>query len=100
MRIGSARDLGLFVRQSRRDLGKTQTELATEARVSRRWLAALEGGKATAEFGLVLRTLHALGLVLEASPRKLGPNDIDLDALIDSYRRTVPVQAAEKSAGS
>jgi HTH-type transcriptional regulator / antitoxin HipB len=85
MRIGSARDLGLFVRESRRDLGKSQAELASEAQVSRRWLAALEAGKATAEVGLVLRTLHALGLVLDVSPRR--PTDgIDLDALLDGFR--------------
>lgn len=76
MRIGSARDLGLFVRESRRDLGMSQAELARAAEVSRRWLAALEAGKATTEFGLVRRTLHALGLVLDVSPRKPA-NGID-----------------------
>jgi HTH-type transcriptional regulator/antitoxin HipB len=86
MRIGTPRDLGLFVRESRRDLGKTQAELAAEARVSRRWLAALEAGKATAEVGLVLRTLHALGLVLDVSPGRSGADGIDLNALLDSYR--------------
>jgi HTH-type transcriptional regulator/antitoxin HipB len=84
VRIGSARDLGLFVRESRRDLGKTQAELADEARVSRRWLAALEAGKATAEFGLVLRTLQALGLELDVSPRRPAAGGIDLDAMLDS----------------
>jgi HTH-type transcriptional regulator / antitoxin HipB len=87
MRIRNSLDLGLFIRQTRRDLGKTQAELAAEAGVSRRWLAALEAGKATAEFGLVLRTLHALGLVLDTSPRVAGPDDIDLDAIIDNHRR-------------
>jgi HTH-type transcriptional regulator/antitoxin HipB len=86
MRIRNAQDLGLFVRQTRRDLGKTQVELAAAAGVSRRWLAALETGKPTAEFGLVLRTLHALGLVLDTSPRVSGPDDIDLDAMVDSHR--------------
>jgi HTH-type transcriptional regulator / antitoxin HipB len=86
MRIGSPRELGLFVRQSRRDLGKSQAELAAEARVSRRWLAALEAGKATAEFGLVLRTLRALGYGIDAYPVAAGPDEVDLDSLLDSYR--------------
>lgn len=86
MRIGNPRDLGLLIRQSRLDLGKTQAELAGQARVSRRWLADLEAGKATAELGLVLRTLHALDLVLDVSPSTPGPDDIDLNAVLDSFR--------------
>lgn len=83
MRIDSARDLGRFVRQTRRDRRMTQARLAADARVSRRWLSDLEAGKATAEFGLVLRTLHALDLQLAASP---VTGDIDLDALRDDLR--------------
>lgn len=45
MRIGSSRDLGLYVRDHRRDLGMTQAGLAAEARVSRHWLSDLEAGK-------------------------------------------------------
>lgn len=78
MRIGNARDLGLFVKQRRRDLDMTQTDLATEAGVSRRWLSDLETGKPTAEFGLVLRTLHALGMLLDAQPMM---TDTNIDAL-------------------
>jgi len=50
--------------------------------VSRRWLSDLEAGKATAEIGLVLRTLDALGIELDASPILLEPGEIDLDALL------------------
>ncbi|HET8680382.1 MAG TPA: helix-turn-helix transcriptional regulator [Micromonosporaceae bacterium] len=82
MRIASARDLALYVRDRRRDLGMTQADLAAAAEVSRRWLSALEAGKPTAEIGLVLRTLHALGLVLDAQPAGPGPAGIDLDDLL------------------
>jgi y4mF family transcriptional regulator len=84
MRIATARDLGLVVRQSREDRGQTQAQLATEAGVSRRWLSDLEAGKATAEVGLVLRTLHALGLGLNTYPMEPGADGIDLDALFDT----------------
>lgn len=81
MRIANARDLGLTVRQTRQDRGQTQTELAVAAGVSRRWLSGLEAGKASAEFGLILRTLDALGLGLDAFPVKPEPGQIDLDDL-------------------
>jgi HTH-type transcriptional regulator/antitoxin HipB len=80
MRVSSSRDLGLYLRERRRDLGMTQADLAAAAGVSRRWLSDLEAGKATAEFGLILRTVHALGLVLEVRPAE--PSPVNLDALI------------------
>ncbi|MCW6005229.1 helix-turn-helix domain-containing protein [Micromonospora sp. CPCC 205371] len=83
MRIASARDLGLVIRQARQDRGQTQAELATAAGVSRRWLSDLEAGKATAEIGLILRTLDALGVGLDAVPVQPGPDELDLDALLD-----------------
>lgn len=79
MRITSARDLGSYVRDRRRRLGQTQTELAAAAQVSRRWLADLEAGKPTVAIGLVFRTLDALGLMLEARPAGQAPGQIDLD---------------------
>jgi len=68
VRIASPRDLGLYVRDRRTQLGMTQADLAGAAGVSRRWLLDLESGKPTAQIGLVLRTLQALGLVVEAQP--------------------------------
>lgn len=85
MRIASARDLGLYVRERRRDLGKNQTDLAAAAGVSRRWLSDLEAGKATAEIGLVLKTLHALDIVLDAQPAEaVRSGGIDLDDLLQN----------------
>lgn len=83
MRIASARDLGLAVRQVRHDRGQTQAELAAAAGVSRRWLSDLEAGKATAEFGLILRTLDALEVGLDAFPVGPRAGELDLDALLD-----------------
>jgi y4mF family transcriptional regulator len=83
MRIASARDLGLVVRQARQDRRQTQAELAAAAGVSRRWLSDIESGKAAAEFGLILRTLDALEVGLDAFPVRPGPDDFDLDSLLD-----------------
>jgi HTH-type transcriptional regulator/antitoxin HipB len=68
VRIGNARDLGGYLRDQRRQAGLSQTELCERALVSRRWLSNLEAGKPTAEVGLVLRVVAALGLTVELRP--------------------------------
>lgn len=90
VRIDRVRDLALCVRDRRRQLGMTQAELADAAGVSRRWLSSLEAGKATAEIGLVLRALDALGLVLDTYPdedRAEGRELVDIDGKLDTLRR-------------
>ena len=82
MRLASARDLGLYVRQRRQDLGKSQADLARLAGVSRRWLTALEAGKATAEIGLVLKALAALGVIIDAQVAVAPQGDVDLDQFL------------------
>lgn len=83
--IKNARELGLYIRDRRRKLNRTQSALAADARVSRRWLAALEAGKATAEVGLVLQTLEALEVELDLRPRSAEPDGIDLDAVLGEF---------------
>lgn len=78
----SARDLGLYVRDRRRDLGVTQAQLAQSAGVSRRWLLGLENGKPTTQIGLVFRTLEALDLLIDVRPDAPAPGAVDLDALL------------------
>jgi len=64
----------------------TQTALAEAAGVSRRWLSDLEAGKATAEVGLVLNTLHALDLIVDLTPSESLAQDIDLDQILRDLR--------------
>jgi HTH-type transcriptional regulator / antitoxin HipB len=90
--IRSIRDLAAVVRGRRVDVGLSQAELASRAGVSRKWVYELEAGKATAEFGLILRVLDAMGLALEATAtddtgKSLQGSAVDLDGLIDEYRR-------------
>lgn len=87
MRITGARDLGLYVRDRRRDLGMTQSDLAEAAGVSRRWLLDLETGKKTTQMDLIFRTLDALGLTLEARPASPAGR-VDLDALLRGLDRS------------
>lgn len=65
MRILTANDLGNLVREQRRHLRMSQTDLAERAGVDRSWLSHVERGHDRAEFGKVLRVLWALDLVLD-----------------------------------
>lgn len=86
MAIRTPRDLGAAVRDRRRAMQLDQAALASRAGVSRQWIIALEKGKPGAELGLVLRTLKALGLRLDATPEPNASEGIDLDAIVATAR--------------
>jgi HTH-type transcriptional regulator / antitoxin HipB len=91
MSIRSVRDLAAAVRGRRIDLGLNQADLASRAGVSRKWVYEFEAGKATAQFGLILRVLDALDLALNLSSTDDASTSamdatVDLDALLDEYR--------------
>lgn len=90
--INSIRDLAAAARGRRLKLGLSQAALAKRASVSRQWVNEFEAGKLTAELGLVLRLLDALGLRLQieaGDEQVVAPSGhpIDLDALLDEYAR-------------
>jgi HTH-type transcriptional regulator/antitoxin HipB len=99
MRIRTAQELGLVIRERRRKLGLSQKELAIQAQVGRQWLIAIEQGRPGAEIGLLLRTVNALGLQLgvddgqtekPAANAKNARPAVDLDAIIDRARGRKP----------
>lgn len=67
MRIKTADVLGELVRDQRKQRGWSQSQLAEKVGVSRLWVGQFENGKETVELGLVLKTLRALDLSLEAN---------------------------------
>ena len=70
--IGSARQLGATIRARRRDVRITSSRTAAFARVSRRLLIEVEGGKRpNVGLSAVLRILDVLGLDLEVRARTL-----------------------------
>lgn len=73
MRIEDDAELGELVRKRRRELRLSQAALAEQVGVSRQWLVEVEKGKPRAEIGLVLRTLHMLGVKLFAEPSARAP---------------------------
>jgi transcriptional regulator with XRE-family HTH domain len=71
------RDIGGHVQTWRKLRGLTQNQLADRAGIDRKSLIRLEHGEAGVSFGLVLRVLHALG-VLDGLPAAVDPYASDL----------------------
>jgi HTH-type transcriptional regulator / antitoxin HipB len=98
MRIRTPTDLGALIRDYRTKLRLEQKSLAQRVGVSRQWIVDVEKGKPRAEIGLLLRTIAALGIVLDAE--KEGPvkekdtslshdadANVDIDSIVASARR-------------
>jgi HTH-type transcriptional regulator/antitoxin HipB len=92
MRVRNSSELGGLIRETRRQQGLDQSELAQQVGVSRQWIIDIEKGKPRAAVGLILRTLNALGIRLDAqiepvrnlqTPGAKG----DLDAIIAAARK-------------
>jgi HTH-type transcriptional regulator/antitoxin HipB len=93
MRIQSPVDLGLTIRDRRKQLHLDQQTLADRVGVSRQWVVEIEQGKPRAEIGLILRTLRELNIRLDASndgetspSRRASPAAPDLDAIVERFR--------------
>jgi len=67
--VGSAQDLGRYVREKRIAMKLTQQELADTAGTGRRFISELEAGKSTLEFGKVLQVCRSVGVDLFAIGR-------------------------------
>lgn len=84
MIIRTTKELGQLLRDHRSRRGLTQAQLADLVGVSRKWIIDLEGGKRTTDLSLVLLTINALELELDAHPRKkrTGKSNIDVDEIV------------------
>lgn len=93
MKIRTASELGVVLRERRRELGLKQEELADRIGVSRQWVGRVEKGKQRADVGLILRAIRALRLVLDVhSDSDTTVSDkkarrVDIDAVIRAARR-------------
>ena len=91
MRIRTPADLGTLIRTTRNKLRLDQSTLAKKIGVSRLWLVEIEKGKPRAEIGLVLRTLDALRIGLNATTEEIQPpkrpdTPVDIDRIIATAR--------------
>jgi y4mF family transcriptional regulator len=66
-------DLGKVIRERRRQLRLDQNQLADLTSVSRRFISALESGKATVRLDKLLVVLEALGLEIHLAVRGEKP---------------------------
>jgi HTH-type transcriptional regulator/antitoxin HipB len=93
-RVHTPIDLGLAIRERRKQLRLDQQALATRAGVSRQWIIAIEHGKPRAEIGLILRVLRELDLQLDVTvadasrvaKRGRAATSDDLDSIVDKFR--------------
>lgn len=65
-RIPNPDELGRIIRESRKDQGLTQEQLAGMTGTGRRFIHDLESGKDTVQLSKVLLVLGALGIALYA----------------------------------
>jgi HTH-type transcriptional regulator/antitoxin HipB len=91
MRIQTPADLGALIRNTRKKFKLDQSTLAKKIGVSRLWLVEIEKGKPRAEMGLVLRTLDALQIslnatTLEIKARKRPDTIVDIDRIVAAAR--------------
>lgn len=86
MRVRTPSELGALIRDYRTRNKLDQKSLAATVGVSRQWIVEVEKGKAGAPLGLVLRTLGALGIVLDAQQETpTSPKDKDKSQGADAY---------------
>ncbi len=91
MFIRTPADLGAAIRDRRKALGISQSDLAKRADVGRQWLVAVERGKPGAELAMVLRVLDAIGMPMMTgeTPLASASASIRLDNIIASARGDV-----------
>jgi y4mF family transcriptional regulator len=73
MIVRTTREIGLLVRDRRRETGLTQAQLAEHVGASREWVRLLESGRPRLDLGLTLRALSAVGILLDAQVATSGP---------------------------
>ena len=86
MRVRTPSELGALIRDYRTRQKLDQKSLAATVGVSRQWIVEIEKGKARAPLGLILRTLGALGIVLDAQQETpSSPKDKSASHGADAY---------------
>ncbi len=72
LKLRTPREFGLLIRERRKEVGFTQSELAERVGSSREWIRLAESGKPRLDLGLALRALAALGLAIDVVPESEG----------------------------
>jgi HTH-type transcriptional regulator / antitoxin HipB len=83
MRVRTPSELGALIRDYRTRQKLDQKSLAATVGVSRQWIVEIEKGKPRAPLELILRTLGALGIALDAQPET--PKEKSVSHGVDAY---------------
>ncbi len=67
-------EIGRLVRQTRKNMGVTQKDLALTSGTGLRFIIELEKGKPTCQLGKVITVLQTLGIKLTLEPPKTHSN--------------------------
>lgn len=67
--LQSSKDIARLIRERRKELGYTQSEVASFCNVGMRFFSELENGKETLQLEKVLRVINILGIDLLAKNR-------------------------------
>ncbi len=65
MRVRTARDIGILIKEARNRRGLSQAALAKMINTTQTWVSWIENGKQTAEIGSVLLALTTLGVEMD-----------------------------------
>lgn len=77
MKIATAKEVGLFIRSRREELGWTQGRLCALAGTRQPWLSEVEQGTTNPELGKVLAILRALDVTIELSTNRRSESAVD-----------------------
>jgi len=77
IKLARPEEIGALIRDRRRALNWSQTELGARINARQAWVSDLERGKPTLQLGKVLQALRALGVTLNADYAGL-PRDEDI----------------------
>jgi y4mF family transcriptional regulator len=75
--LKTAEDFGKLVREKRKDLGWTQTQLAAAVGSGERFIVDLENGKPGCHLEKALLAARSVGIELGDTKQKLSDDDID-----------------------
>lgn len=97
------KDLGYFLRQTRKDQGMSQAEVAARVGTTQSWVSLLESGKPRTEIGLIFKALRVLDVVFDVNvspPNKIvGKDYVDLDAHVEAHTAPCAVRDPYSSNG-
>jgi HTH-type transcriptional regulator/antitoxin HipB len=67
--VTNLREIGIFLRKKRKEMGLTQSEAAGLCNVGVRFISDMENGKSTMHFDKVFKVLNRFGILIGISER-------------------------------